>query len=117
MTANPPISSKHGFHSVDAVLRQVELMKPANESSISLKEMLEICEIKGNAQNGGGSFTTETQEVNKIFIKFEPGKNMTVGARGAQGDFGSSAPPFFTLTHGGGRGHNHSGGIMSPSGF
>ncbi|KAL8657169.1 MAG: hypothetical protein Q9226_002192 [Calogaya cf. arnoldii] len=40
------------FRPVDAVLRQVHLMKPASETTVSLQEMLDICDTEGNNQNG-----------------------------------------------------------------
>lgn len=117
LTASPPMSSKHGFHSVDLVLRQVDLMKPANEGPVSMKEVLDVFDVKGNAQNGGGSLTIETYEPNKVFVKFEPGRNTSVGMRGASGDVGSPTPVFYIPTHGGGRASQQPGGVLSPSGF
>lgn len=116
LTASPPMSSKHGFHSIDLVLRQVELMRPSNEGSVSLKEVLDICDAKGNAQNGGGSFTLEIHEPNKPFVKFEPGRNVSMTIRSAAGDMVSQIPPFYIPTHGGGRAPQQ-GGVLSPSGF
>lgn len=116
LAGSPSMSSKHGFHTVDAVLRQIELMKPANEGPVSSKEIMDVCDTKGNAQNGGGTFTVENHDPEKAFIKFEPGWNASVGVRGAPGDIHSSMPPFYMSTHGGVRAPQQPG-VMSPSGF
>ncbi|KAI4262309.1 MAG: hypothetical protein L6R42_002511 [Xanthoria sp. 1 TBL-2021] len=89
LTANQPSSHRSGFHPVDAVLRQVHLMKPASEGTISLQEMLDICDTEGNNQNGGGSFVTETQGDAGTFVKFESGRNPSLSMRGVPGDIGS----------------------------
>ncbi|KAL8797947.1 MAG: hypothetical protein Q9182_007093 [Xanthomendoza sp. 2 TL-2023] len=89
LTASQPSSHRSGFHPVDAVLRQVHMMKPASEGAISLQDMLDICDTEGNNQNGGGSFTTENQGDAGTFVKFESGPNPSISTRGAPGDIGS----------------------------
>lgn len=64
-------------------------MKPASEGTISLQEMLDICDTEGNNQNGGGSFVTETQGDAGTFVKFESGRNPSLSTRGVPGDIGS----------------------------
>lgn len=117
LTASQPSSHRNGFHPVDAVLRQAQLMKPASEGIISPQEMLDICDTEGNNQNGGGSFIIEDQGDAGTFVKFEPGRNPSVSMRGAPGDIGSpiqgSAFPGF----GGPRPFQQPGGAHAPSGF
>ncbi len=80
---------------MDAVLRQVEMMKPTGEATISLQEMMNICDTEGNNQNGGGSFTIESTEKTGpgpggTFVKFESGRNTSMSSRGgAPGEIGS----------------------------
>ncbi|KAL8671438.1 MAG: hypothetical protein Q9168_004067 [Polycauliona sp. 1 TL-2023] len=111
LTANQASSHRSGFHPVDAVLRQVHLMKPANEGAISLQEMLDICDTEGNNQNGGGSFVTETQGDSGTFVRFESGRNPSVSIRGAPGDIGSPIPGSPFPAFGGSR------PFQQPSGF
>ncbi|KAL4800492.1 salt tolerance down-regulator-domain-containing protein [Aspergillus venezuelensis] len=88
-----PTKGTDGFQEVKAVLRQVEQMRPPNEPSISLKEMLDICDTEGNATNGGGSFTIRSNS-NGDLVKFEPDTNSTTSHRGsiAPGEIGSPIP-------------------------
>ncbi|KAL8838864.1 MAG: hypothetical protein Q9205_000292 [Flavoplaca limonia] len=111
LTANQPSSHRSGFHPVDAVLRQVLLMKPANEGTISLQEMLDICDTEGNNQNGGGSFATETQGDAGTFVKFESGRNPSASIRGGPGDIGSPIQGSPFAAFGGPR------GFQQPSGY
>jgi hypothetical protein len=83
-----------GYHDVNLVLRQVEQLRPSNEPSISLKEMLDICDTEGNTQNGGGSFLTKSDETGE-YVKFEPDTNSAAsGHRGSivPGEIGSPVP-------------------------
>lgn len=93
----PPVGGDRGFHSVDAVLREVELMKPANEGHVSLKELLEICETEGNAQNGGGAFKVEAHEPKGLMVKYDlvkfDGRKMSVVTKGTPGEIGSPVQP------------------------
>ena len=118
LSANPPATSMNGFHNAEGVLRQIELMKPANEGQISLREMMDICDTEGNSQNGGGSFTV-TREQAGDFIRFEAGRNTSVGMRGGvPGEIGSPIAGGAMPAFGGGRQpFAHPGGIMSPSNF
>ncbi|KAL2796890.1 salt tolerance down-regulator-domain-containing protein [Aspergillus keveii] len=86
-----PSKTADGYHDVNVVLRQVEQLQPSNEAPIALKEMLDICDTEGNAQNGGGSFSIQKNEKGE-FVKFEPGTNSAAsGKRGsiAPGEIGS----------------------------
>ncbi|KAF7590582.1 Stress response protein nst1 [Aspergillus hancockii] len=83
-----------GYHDVKIVLRQVDELRPPNEPSISLKEMLDICDTEGNTQNGGGSFLTKSDETGE-YVKFEPDTNSAAsGHRGSivPGEIGSPVP-------------------------
>ncbi|EAW09614.1 putative stress response protein Nst1 [Aspergillus clavatus NRRL 1] len=89
-----PFKGADGFHDVSLVLRQVEQLRPQNEPSISLKEMLDICDTEGSTQNGGGSFSTKKDETGE-FVKFEPDNNSAAsGHRGSivPGEIGSPVP-------------------------
>lgn len=115
LSVNPSPNSRNGFHSVDAVLRQVELLKSGHEGSIFLRELLDICDTEGNSQNGGGSFIVEKHEPNGLYIKFEPGHDRSVGARGAAGEIGSPMTSFYAP--GVRMAQPPVGGVLSPSGF
>ncbi|RHZ74436.1 Stress response protein nst1 [Aspergillus turcosus] len=89
-----PFKGADGYHDVNLVLRQVEQLRPPNEPSISLKEMLDICDTEGNTQNGGGTFSTKKDETGE-FVKFEPDNNSAAsGHRGSivPGEIGSPVP-------------------------
>ncbi|KAL2868299.1 putative stress response protein Nst1 [Aspergillus lucknowensis] len=93
-----------GYHEANAVLRQVEQLQPSNEPPIPLKEMLDICDTEGNPQNGGGSFSTRSNETGE-FVKFEPDTNSAPSAqRGgiAPGEIGSPIPGSSIPAFGGG---------------
>lgn len=82
------------FHDVSLVLRQVEQLRPSSEPSISLSEMLDICDTEGSPQNGGGSFSIKEDDNNQ-YVKFEPDTNSAVPSHRssiAPGDIGSPIP-------------------------
>ncbi|KAL4780218.1 salt tolerance down-regulator-domain-containing protein [Aspergillus varians] len=86
-----PSKGTDGYHDVNTVLRQVEQLRPPNEPSISLKEMLDICDTEGSAQNGGGSFSIKSNQTGEL-VKFESDTNSaTTGHRGSivPGEIGS----------------------------
>ncbi|KAI4094342.1 MAG: hypothetical protein LQ344_002242 [Seirophora lacunosa] len=113
-----PPSHRSGFHPADSVLRQVELMKPANESTIPLQEMLDICDTEGNQQNGGGFFIIESAENTSPFIKFDSGRNSSMSTRGGvPGDIGSPIPGSGFAGFGGMRPYQLAGGLHNPPGF
>lgn len=82
-----PGGAPDGFHAVQKVLRQVEQIKPAQESPIPLDELLAICDTEGNPQNGGGNFEVRNEGPRGQFVKFEPDSEF--GTRSAVGDIGS----------------------------
>ncbi|KAB8255231.1 salt tolerance down-regulator-domain-containing protein [Aspergillus pseudonomiae] len=89
-----PSKGAAGYHDVNHVLRQVDQLRPPNEPSISLKEMLDICDTEGNTQNGGGSFLIKNDETGE-YVKFESDTNSTAsGHRGSivPGEIGSPVP-------------------------
>ncbi|KAL8838759.1 MAG: hypothetical protein Q9170_002008 [Blastenia crenularia] len=115
LTASQPPSHRNGFHPVDAVMRQVELMKPANEGTAGLQEILDICDTEGNNQNGGGSFTVESQGDTGPFVKFESGRNTSMSTRGGiPGDIGSPIPGSAFPGFGGLRPFQQPGGLHNP---
>lgn len=94
LSAVSPSKGTDGYHDVNAVLRQVDQLRPPNEPAIPLKEMIDICDTEGNAQNGGGSFSIKTGNDGQL-VKFEPDTNSRVsGHRGsiAPGEIGSPIP-------------------------
>ena len=92
--SSTPGYASDGFHPIQAVLRQVEQLKPPNEPPISLNEMLEICDTEGNPQNGGGSFDVRHDTSRGQIVKFDVGGG--AGGRGVVGDIGS---PVVGQTH------------------
>lgn len=89
-----PSKGANGHHNAKQLLRQVDQLRPSNEPSISLKEMLDICDTEGNSQNGGGSFSIKSDSMGE-FVKFEPDTNSaTSGHRGSivPGEIGSPIP-------------------------
>ena len=116
---NSTSKSDNGYHSVQAVLQQVENIKPPNEPPVGLNEMMEICDTEGNAQNGGGSFATKNEGPRGMYLKFES-DNGPNGPRGsiAAGEIGSPVPGHTMPTFGGGgiRPFQPSG-ISPPTGF
>lgn len=117
LSAHPPADSRFGFHNIETVLRQVEMMKPANEGPIAMPEMLDICDTEGNSQNGGGSFVIENHEPNGVFVKFDQGRSISMSTRGGvPGDIGSPVPGGAMPAFGGPRAFSQ-GNIMSSAGF
>lgn len=100
---------------MEAVLRQIELMKPANEGTITLQEMMDICDTEGNNHNGGGSFTIESQGETGSFVRFDSGRNASMSmGRGAPGDIGSPVPGSVFPGFGGPRAFQQPGGLHTP---
>ena len=89
LTARPSPNSRGGYHNVQDVLREVMAAKPPSEGPISMEEMLEICDTEGNTQNGGGTLKIEVHGQSAMYIKFEPGRSMSMGM--GPGDIGSPA--------------------------
>ncbi|KAJ5489821.1 hypothetical protein N7453_010646 [Penicillium expansum] len=89
-----PHKGAGSFHDVNLVLGQVEQLRNSSEPSISLDEMLDICDTEGSPQNGGGSFSIKEGPSGKS-VRFEPDPNSAVsGHRGSivPGDIGSPIP-------------------------
>ncbi|CRG86406.1 Stress response protein nst1 [Talaromyces islandicus] len=90
-----PSKSAPGFHPASRLLQQVEQLKPPNEPSIQLNEMLDICDTEGNPQNGGGSFIVKEDDSHNRYVKFEPDSNSPMANHRvglAPGDIGSPIP-------------------------
>ncbi|CAG7984380.1 unnamed protein product [Penicillium salamii] len=83
-----------GYHDVNLVLEQVDQLRSPKEPSISLDELLDICDTEGNPQNGGGSFSVKEGPGGRS-VRFEPDPNSAIpGHRGSivPGDIGSPVP-------------------------
>jgi len=65
-----------------------QLEKILGEEPLQEKDLLEICETEGNANNGGGVFEVRTNENSINFIKHEPDMS-THRTLGAPGEIGS----------------------------
>ncbi|KAE8353326.1 salt tolerance down-regulator-domain-containing protein [Aspergillus coremiiformis] len=94
LNTRSPSKGQADYHDVNHVLRQVDQLRPPNEPSISLKEMLDICDTEGNTQNGGGSFLIRNDETGE-YVKFESDTNSAAsGHRGSvvPGEIGSPIP-------------------------
>lgn len=115
------MGGRKGFQSAKAVLHEVEMMKPKNEGPITLDELLSICDMEGNAQNGGGAFKYEIHEPNEWWMKYDlvkfDGRKVPLSTRGLSGEIGSPTVAPFIPAIGASRASHRSGGIMSPSGF
>jgi len=120
LTSNNSTKNSNGFHSIDSIMRQVEQLKPPHEGPVQLRELLQICDTEGNAQNGGGSFTIQDEPPHGIWVKWEPENSGPMGARGAgaPGEIGSPMMGSSMAAFGGSRAFQPpGGGIASPSGF
>jgi len=78
-----------GWHRAEDVLREVQFRMPPYEAPVSYADMKAICDTEGNAQNGGGSILVQAQPQVGEFIRFEAGRNASLGGRSAAGDIGS----------------------------
>ena len=77
-----------GWLRAEDLLREVQSMKPTYEAPINLPEMLESCDMPGNIHSGEGSFT-RLQDSSGWIIKYEPGRNSSIGGNGRAVDIGS----------------------------
>lgn len=85
--------TKDDYHPVDSILHQIESARPTIDSPITLKEIEDICETEGDAQNGGGLLHVR-HEGNTFAVKFEPdaATPKTARAPAALGEIGSPMP-------------------------
>lgn len=117
----PQMGAKRAYCSAEVLHRELNELTKGNEGSVSSKEMLDICEMEGNAQNGGGAFKIELHEGNELWLKYDlvkfDGRKVPISTRGAPGDVGSPAPSPFLPSFGAARASHQAGGVMSPSGF
>ncbi|KAI2617620.1 salt tolerance down-regulator-domain-containing protein [Hypomontagnella submonticulosa] len=84
-----------GYISLSDIKAHVDSVGVPGHDSITEKELEDICETEGNAQNGGGSFDIRRDENGKVAIRFQADKGSpsapfprSVGAR-APGEIGS----------------------------
>lgn len=87
MDSRPLNGQGSGWLRAEDLLHEVQLVKPAHEAPINLLEMLEICDMPGNIQNGDGSFT-RLQDPSGWIIRYEP-RNSTISGSGRALDIGS----------------------------
>lgn len=78
-----------GWHRAEDVLREIQFRMPPHEAPVSYSDMKAICDTEGNAQNGGGSILVQAQPQIGEFIRFESGRNASMGGRSTAGDIGS----------------------------
>ena len=88
MDGRPLNGQASGWLRAEDLLREVQSMKPAHEAPINSLEMLEICDMPGNIQNGDGSFT-RLQDPSGCIIRYEPGRNSSISGSGRAVDVGS----------------------------
>lgn len=104
LTAASQPDNGSGFHDVNTALQRVDQLNPQSEPPVTLREMLDICDTEGNAQNGGGSFVIKN-EGPRTLVKFEPDVNGAptgTARRGiVPGDIGSPIPGSNGLAPGG----------------
>jgi hypothetical protein len=87
--------SEDGYHNVETLLRQIDANRPALDSAPTLKEIEEICETEGDAQNGGGELRVRKGENNDLLaVKWEQTAPTPDQGRGhtALGEIGSPMP-------------------------
>lgn len=85
LTARSPRAPTNGWHPLEAVLRDVNLSKPQQVGIVEQDEILTLCEIAGNTQNGGGTFDVYSEPGMGFMIHFTPGR----GPAGVPGEIGS----------------------------
>lgn len=88
MDGRPVNGQASGWLRAEDLLREVQLMKPAHEAPINSLEMLEICDMPGNIQNGDGSFA-RIQDPSGWIIRYEPGRSSSINVSGRGVDVGS----------------------------
>lgn len=112
----------NGFHSVDALLRQIDLNRPLLDSPITIREIEEICETEGDSQNGGGEL--HIRKINaegSLAVKWEADAATPDQGRGSSGlgEIGSPMPNKSSPVPGFGapgmRGFQSLGAVSSPS--
>ncbi|KAI9831574.1 MAG: hypothetical protein M1819_004806 [Sarea resinae] len=115
-------TNKSGFQTAQNILDRVNQLRPANEPSVHLKEVLDICETEGDAQNGGGYFTLDQdgKSPEQVLVKYEEESGGSFGGRSAfgpgPGEIGSPVPGNSMPAFGGPRPFSIPG-LTSPSGF
>ena len=118
--ADPHPAHGHGpgYHTTETLLRTMaQLRGPSSpsEPSISLKELLDICDTEGNAQNGGGTFSLHGDPHTGYLVRhvpepIPPGRGMGLGDIGSP--VAGPAVPF-----GAGRAFGRPGGGIPSQGF
>ena len=89
MDSRPLNGQASGWLRVEDLLREVQLMKSGHDAPINSLEMLEVCDMPGNAQHGEGSFTRLQDPSSGWIIRYEPGRNGSISGSGRAVDIGS----------------------------
>lgn len=81
------------YHPVDSLIRQIEANRAPVDSPITLKEIEDICETEGDAQNGGGLLHVR-HEGNNFAVRYEPDAGTPTTGRplAPLGEIGSPVP-------------------------
>lgn len=80
-----------GWQRAEQVLGEVQALMPRNEGTVSMMDMLHICDTEGSAQNGGGHFEFQSHEKVGFLLRYHPDGdgNMYVRPGPPPGDIGS----------------------------
>lgn len=82
LTARSPIGPMNSWHTLESVLRDVNITKPQQVGVVEQAEILALCETVGNTQNGGGNFEVYSEPGVGILIRFTPGRTPSMGVGG-----------------------------------
>ncbi|RDW94399.1 stress response protein NST1 [Coleophoma crateriformis] len=77
-------TTSDGFLDISTIKEQVDQLNPLHEQPVTEKELLDICDTEGNANNGGGSFEIR----NERFVRYESDVP-SHRSMGAPGEIGS----------------------------
>ena len=114
LSSRLPAGPHSSWNRIHDVHQDVQLSKPQQMTPVNLEEIIEMSEVAGNAQNGGGSFDI-TKDQTGLLIRYHPGRNPSVGS--GHSDLGSpiaGGPPTFSMTS---RPFHPAGGYPPSTGF
>lgn len=66
------VPSGFGFHSLEAIMHQIDQIQTPMDTPPNMRELLDICETEGNAQNGGGILNIQEERSRGLCIKWIP---------------------------------------------
>ena len=83
--------ASQGWHVIDQVCNELQIMMPRNEPAVPIREMLQICYTEGNAQNGGGLFQFDNTDKPPFLMKHITDTNGAMNGKAGPppGDIGS----------------------------